>query len=304
MMGSLYRVFEAPFDAIPRPLRGMLLMLASSVSVVVMNVTIRHVSDDVHVFEVVFFRNLFAFLMFAPWFFGSEVSPFRTSRFGMLTLRAVLNTLAQFGHFAALALIPLADVTALGFTSPLFATLLAVLLLRESMSGRRWAGLLLGLIGALIILRPGIVEVGLGQGFVLLSTSTWACALIVIKLLSRTESSLTIAMYSGLLQVPLAFAAAVFVWTWPSFQEIGLYAMIGVLGGFAQLCLAQAFRDADATLVLPVDFTKLVWASIAGYLFFAEMPDVWTWVGAAVVCGAVLYMAIREKKERSVGEAV
>ena len=96
----------------------------------------------------------------------------------------------------------------------------------------------------------------------------------------------------------IAFIAALFVWQWPSLEQLFRLALIGALGAFAQLCMAQAFRDADVTLVLPVDFTKLIWASIGGYLFFAEIPDPWTWGGGAIVFSAVFYIAYQEKRER------
>jgi drug/metabolite transporter (DMT)-like permease len=291
------RAIVRHFDVIPRRLRGMLLMLAATLSIVAMNVTIREVAAQIHVFEIAFFRNLFGVLIFVPVLFRAEASPFRTRKLGLMTLRAALNIVAMLAFFYALTLIPLTDVTALSFTTPLFASVLAVVFLGETLSGRRWIGLVVGLTGALIILRPGVQEIGLGAAMVLLSSGTWACALMCIKVLTRTESALTIALYAALMQVPFAFVASLFVWVWPNWTELGLLALLGALGGFAQLCLSQAFRDADTTLVLPIDFTKLIWAGIAGYLLFAEIPDIWTVVGAVVVFAAVFSMAWQERRE-------
>ena len=275
----------------------MLLMLISTISIVGMNVTIRQVAADIHIFEIALFRNVFAALIFLPVLFRTEANPFRTRKFGLLTFRATLNTVAMLTFFYALTLIPLTDVTALTFTTPLFASLLAVVFLHEPMSGRRWVGLVIGLLGALIILRPGVQAIGLGSVLVLVSSATWACALMCIKVLTRTESAVTIALYAALMQVPFAFVASLFFWIWPSWEELGLLAIIGGLGGFAQLCLSQAFRDADTTLVLPVDFTKLIWAGLAGFLLFGEIPDIWTVAGAVVVFGAVFYMALQERRK-------
>jgi drug/metabolite transporter (DMT)-like permease len=285
------------YDTIPRPIRGMALMLASTLSVVGMNVSIRAVAADIHVFEIAFFRNLFGALIFLPVLFRTEANPLRARRFGLLTFRAALNTVAMLAFFFALTLIPLTEVTALSFTTPLFASFLAIAVLGEAMSRRRCIGLAVGLVGALVILRPGVQEIGLGPILVVLSSATWACALMCIKILTRTESALTIALYAALMQVPLAFVASLFYWVWPSWTQLGLLALVGGLGGFAQLCLTQSFRDADTTLVLPVDFTKLIWAGLAGFLLFAEIPDLWTVVGAAVVFGAVFHMAWRERGE-------
>jgi drug/metabolite transporter (DMT)-like permease len=294
---SPIRTVIRQFDAIPRDLRGMGLMLVASLSIVAMNVTVREIATHIHVFEIAFFRNLFGFLIFLPVLFRTEANPLRTRWLGLLALRAVLNTVAMLAFFYALTLISLTDVTALSFTTPLFASLLAIVFLHERVSARRGVGLVVGLVGALIILRPGLQAIGPGSLMVLLSSGTWACALICIKLLTRTESALTIALYAALMQVPVAFVASLFVWVWPSWWEFGLMAFIGGLGGFAQLCLSQSFRDADTTLVLPVDFTKLIWASLAGFILFAEIPDLWTVLGAAVVFGAVFYMALQERRK-------
>ena len=275
----------------------MLLMLAATLGVVTMNVTIREVAANIHVFEIVFFRNIFAVLIFVPVLFRAEANPLRARRFGLMTVRAVLNTVAMLSFFYALTLIPLTDVTALSFTTPLFASLLAIVFLGEKMSRRRMVGLMIGLAGALVILRPGIQAIGLGSLMVLLSSGTWACALMCIKVLTRTESALTIALYAALMQVPFAFVASLFVWVWPSWWELAMLAVIGGLGGLAQLCLTQAFRDADATLVMPVDFTKLIWAGLAGFVLFAEVPDIWTVLGAAVVFSAVFFMAWQERRQ-------
>lgn len=299
-MASSFRAFSEFFDAIPRPMRGMLLMLLSTVLVVMMNVTVRQIAKELHVIEIAFLRNLFGFLLFLPWLIGAKSNPLRTRRIGLHIGRAGFNTVATLTYYVALVLIPLVQVTALTFTSPLVATLLAVAVLHETMSGRRWMGFFIGLVGAIIILRPGIREIGTGHMMVLLSSAAWASALICTKVLARTETSLSIAAYSALLQVPIAAAGAVFFWEMPSLRQVGILIIIGGLAGFIQLCIAQAFRDADATLVLPVDFTKLIWASIAGYLVFSEIPDFWTWIGAIVVFLGVFYMAIQERKERPV----
>ena len=127
--------------------------------------------------------------------------------------------------------------------------------------------------GALVILRPGFEVVSFGMLVVLFSNLAWAGALHVIKMLARTETAVTTSMYAALLMVPMTLAPALFVWEWPNPDQLLWLVVIGICGSFAQLCLAQAFRDADATLVLPMDFTKLIWASLIGFFFFAEVPD-------------------------------
>ncbi len=283
----------AVFRAAPPPARGVAMMLIASVSVVVMNVLIRLIADDVHILEIAFFRTVFGFLVLVPWLLGPGFRTFHTKKLRMHAVRAVLNVTAMYLFFFGLLSIPLAKVNALAFTSPLFASALAILVLRERVTRVRILGLAMGFAGALVVLRPGVVEVGSGGLLILASCAIWACALMVIKVLARTESSLTIAVYAALLQIPFSAFFALFVWQWPSPYQLGVMAGIGALGGVAHLTLAQAFRETDVTVVLPADFTKLVWASLAGFLVFAEIPDLWTLVGALIICSAVFYLAVR-----------
>ena len=283
----------AVFGAASRPVRGVVMMLLASISVVVMNVLIRLISDEVHILEIAFFRTLFGFLVLLPWLVGSGFGAFHTQKLGLHAVRAVLNVAAMYLYFFGLLVIPLVKVNALAFTSPLFASALAIIVLREQVTRARVLGLILGFGGAMIVLRPGVVEVGSGGMLILTSCAVWACALMVIKVLARTDSSLTIAAYAALLQIPFCAVFAVFVWQWPTLYQFAMLAAIGALGGLAHLALAQAFRETDVTVVLPADFTKLVWASFAGFLVFAEVPDMWTYVGALVICCAVFYLAAK-----------
>ncbi|HET6522227.1 MAG TPA: DMT family transporter, partial [Geminicoccaceae bacterium] len=202
--------------------------------------------------------------------------------------------------FLGVSLTPLATVAALSFTSPLFATLGAILLLKEAMGIRRWTGLILGFAGALVILRPGVDAIDPGALLIVLSSALWACALIDIKILARTESSLTITAWAGLFLTPLSLLAAVWFWRWPTAEELAWLALVGALGSIGQLSVAQALKELDATVVLPLDFTKLIWGASIGYLIFAEIPDVWTFVGGMLILASVTYIAYREGRVKGV----
>lgn len=298
-MSGQTMAIAAYYRAIPPNIRGMALIVIAAISVNVMVVVIRQIKDDVHIFEIGFIRHVFSFLLFAPVFMRSGTAIFVTRRLGMLTLRAVLNVIAMFVYFIGVILIPMSEVTALGFTAPLFVAVLAVFFLDERMTAARLIGLGLGLAGALIILRPGLQTIAWGSMCILISSSTWAFALIVIKKLTRTESTLTITMYASLLQMPFSLIPALFVWTWPSAYVLFMIFLIAICGSIAHITVAQAFKDADATVVMPVDFTKIIWASVAGYLFFAEIPDIWTLIGGVIVFAGVLFIALRERNGKT-----
>lgn len=278
----------------PKAAAGALFMLAAALGSGCLAGVVRHLSADLHPFEIVFFRNLFAFVVLLPWLLRVGWEPLRTHQIGWHALRAGLNLLAMISHFYALAITPLAKVASLGFVSPLFATLFAVVFLRERLRRRRVIALALGLFGAVIIIRPGTEAMTPGALLVLFSAAVWGLALIVIKRLSRTDSSFTIAAYAGLLITPFSLVPALFVWQWPDPATWGWLIAVGAIGAAMHMAGAQAFRLADATAVLPVDFTKLAWAAIIGYLFFGEVPELWVWIGGAVIFASTIYIAYRE----------
>ena len=264
-----------------------------------MHTIIHHVSETVHPFVTVFFRLLFALFVVIPFFVRSGPSPLRTGRFGMLALRGVLNCGAMLCFFTALSLSPIADVTALSFTAPLFATLLAVLIFKERIGWRRVMAIVIGFIGTLIVLRPGFAELGLGNGLVLTAAVFWAACVIIIKDLGRTESAATITTYMSLVMAPLALIPALFVWSWPSMTDFGWLVALGLLGGCGQLAVSQALRKADTHVAMPFDFVRLIWVSLTGFIFFAEVPDIFVWVGGAVIMSSTAYITWREHRRKA-----
>lgn len=282
-------------------LRGIMWMLGSTVCLALMHTTIHHVSETVHPFVVVFFRLFFALIVVIPFFVRDGLAPLKTNKLGLLTLRGVLNFGAMVCFFTALSLAPIADVTALSFTAPLFATLLAVIILKEKLGWRRVAAIMAGFIGTLIVLRPGFAEISTGYILVLVATIFWGACVIIIKTLSRTESSVTITTYMSLVMAPLALIPALFVWSWPSLTDFAWLAFLGFLGGCGQMAVAQALRHAETHVAMPFDFVRLIWVSITGYLFFAEVPDIFVWLGGALIFSSTAYITIREHKIKKSG---
>ena len=288
-----------PFlGAVPARWRGVILMIVSTMFVTAMQATIRKVGQDVHPFEVAFFRNFFGLIIVLPLLYRAGFGILRTSQLKLHAVRGVLQTGGMLLFFTALTLAPLAQTVALSFTAPLFTAVLAILILRERADWQRWTALIGGLVGAWVVIRPGFAEVNIGTWFVILSSCTWGTTMIIIKYLGRTESSLTITVYMGLFMAPLSAIPAAFVWQWPATGDFLLLVLVGCLGGLAHLLLAQAFKEAEAGAILPFDFLRLIWASAIGFLLFAEVPDAWTWIGGAVIFGATTYMAIREARHR------
>jgi drug/metabolite transporter (DMT)-like permease len=297
-MSSLIAPLLRIYQTVPPPIRGMALMMTAAILNMCMASILKILVKELPVFEVAFLRHLFGTMLLLPLLLRPGANPFRTQRLGMHGLRALLNIVAILAYFTAVGMIPLTQVTALGFTSPLFASLFAVMILGEVMRRSRVIGLALGLVGAVIILRPGFQEISPGAMLALSSALFWAGAMTCIKSLSRTDSSVAIVFYAAFLQLPIAFVLTLFVWQMPTPAQFGLTFVIAIIGTLAQLSITQAFREADATVVLPMDFTKLIWASLLGYLLFSELPDIWAWIGGAVVFSGVLWVGYSEARDR------
>lgn len=273
-------------------------MMLSALGVVAMNVSIRQIADEIHPFVIAFFRHSIGICLMIPIFVRPGTNPFRTANLPLQGLRAILNVFAMLAYFLALTMEPLAKVVALTFTAPLIGTAGAIILLGERVSSARYVALAIGFFGAFLILRPWTVEISTGSILLIISSAMWGLALVVIKVLSRTDSPATIALYASLLQLPVCLIVALFYWQWPNFDQFMFMVLIAIFGCTTQLSLAQAFREADATVVLPADFTKLIFAGLAGWLFFSELPAIWIWLGGTVVFVGVFLNAWFEKRER------
>lgn len=283
----------------PEVTQGMLLIAVSALSFSAMHAVIRHATGFMHPFEVAFFRNAAGLSVLAPFFWRHGFRILKTSHLGLHACRGGLQICAMLLFFSALQRSPLAKLSALSFTAPLFATVVAVLFLGERVRMRRVAALVLGFAGAMVIVRPGLVGLDPGAVMVLASSVLWALTLLIIKSLSGTESSLTITAYMGVFLTPLSLVPALFVWRWPRLEELLWLVLLGVLGTIGHLLMAQAFKHADATAVMPVDFSRLVWASLIGFFLFDEVPEVWTWVGGTTIFASTVYIAYREARASS-----
>ena len=283
-------------ESVPPTLKGMALMLVVTFSFTAQLAIVKMVSAGLHPFEIGFFRQFFGLLVFVPVLLRHGPGILRSRHFGLFSLRAVLETASMLMFFTAIAITPLAKATALHYTAPLFATALAVMVLGESIRLRRVLGLVFGFTGALVVVRPDTIGVDVGAVLTVGSAALWGSTMIIIKVLSRTESSVKITIYIALMGTPLTFLAALPYWRAPTPEALGLMALAGALGSLAHLALAQAFKHADVTAVLPVDFMRLIWAAVFGFILFAEVPETWTWLGGTMIFSAVVYIAYREKQ--------
>jgi drug/metabolite transporter (DMT)-like permease len=289
----------APSAARSGNLYGMTLMLGATIVLIGQHTMVKYLSTDLHTFQIVFFRTVTALVFFLPWMLQSRQSILHTRRLGLHLVRAALQMVSALSFFFGLAVTPLATVTALHFTAPVFATLIAVFVLREAISVRRWSAIFLGFAGTYVILRPGLAEVPFGALMVVVSALSWGVAMVLIKILSRTDSSVTTTAYMYLLMTPMTFVAALIDWRWPTLAQYGWLLLIGVTGAAAHLLMAESLKQGDTHVVTPIDFFRLIWAALIGYFLFGEIPDAFTWIGGSMIIVSVSYIVWREHRVRS-----
>ena len=264
-------------------------MLAACVGLGMMANLIRFISGQIHPFEIVFFRNLMQLLLMLPWFFRHGPGVMRTTRLPLHMLRSVLGVFGMLCMFMALSLIPASEVTALTFTSPLFATLGAALILGETVRARRWGATAVGFLGALIILRPGMEEFTLATGLALTAAASRAMTALAMKSLSRTDNPNVMVAYMALITTPISLVAALFVWELPSWETLGWLVVLGTTATAVHLSLSRAYGATDASALQSFDFMRLPAAALFAFLIFGEVSDIWVWIGAGVVfCSTLL----------------
>tara|TARA_R110000868_G_scaffold11116_8_gene54477 strand:+ start:9044 stop:9964 length:921 start_codon:yes stop_codon:yes gene_type:complete len=288
------------FDGLTGPVRGTIWILISAVCLTAMAATVRHLSSDVHTFIIAFFRIGLGFVFMAPWLIRTRLKGLRTKKTPWFALRAVVTTVASLGFFYALGEIPLADAVAVMFTRPLYGTVFAIVFLGEIVGRRRWTALGFGFLGVLVMVRPGFEVINLGLAAVFVASIAGAAAAILIRYLSRTESPDTITMYMVLFTTPVMLTLALFVWQTPTWEQVGWLAFTGLTGTLGQRAMSRGYAAADASIILPMDFSRLIIAAVFGYVLFTEIPSVYTAIGGMLIFTSTVYIAQREaRKSRS-----
>lgn len=259
-----------------------------------MSVLIKLAQQDTNVFTAAFLRFFFGVMVLSPIFIKTKLNVFKTSHLKVHFLRVLINYPSMLLFFYGINFVTIEKANSLTFIVPFIATILAVIFLKEKIYVYRIFALVLGFIGMLIIIRPGMIEVSYGVYMILISSFLWAVMIIITKILSKDESAITILSYQYLLMFVISFVFALFNWQTPS-QETVLYLFLaGLSGTIFHLTLYQAYKLVDVSLVQPYSFLVLVFASILGYFVFDEVPDIYTWIGTSIIFVGIIIISIRE----------
>lgn len=300
---SVPSVPGAPAEIIstPKPLqndagKGIAFMLLGVGIFAIMDALIKWLGELYPTMQLVFFRSFFAFVPLSIVLIPAGIRSIKTTQLRGHMLRSMFGLCSMVCIFYSYSRMQLADAIAIGFAAPLFVTALSVPMLRESVGLRRWAAIIIGFIGTLIMTSPTSGVFSSISLVCLAGVFFYALAMVMIRLLSRTESPATIVFYFTLTCTLVSGTLLPFVWITPPFIHLCLLIAVGILGGSAQLAITHAFRAAPLPVVAPFDYTAMIYVTVIGWLVWGELPKSQIWVGAVIVMASGLYILFRETK--------
>ena len=278
----------------PKNLFAILLIFVAIFFGTTMGMLMKLAQNNLNVYTAGFLRFFLGLIIITPYILKTKFKVYKTKNLKIHLIRSGLNLPAMLIGFAALTLVPLEKISALSFIVPFVVTILAVVFLKERIRLYRISALIIGFIGMLIILRPGIIDVSVGIQMSLLSSLFWAVVIILTKKLTQNDSAITILTYQYTIMTVLSFLTVIFFWQNPSFISL-IYLLLAALSGtITHIALNHAFKLVDVSMTQPFSFFGLIIASLYGYLIFDEKPDIYTWVGASVIFIGITLITIRE----------
>jgi drug/metabolite transporter (DMT)-like permease len=281
---------------LPGNLRGVIWITVGSLAFAFNDAVIKKLGTKFDPYQLAFARYLVGLVILSPVFFNMGISGLKTQRLGLHMTRLVIACIAQVGVFYAVIHLYLADATAIAFSRPLFTTVVAVFMLSELVSRRRWIATSVGFVGVMIMVRPGHAGIDPVALIAVVSALTFAVANVMIRLMSDTEPPNRIMFYYHAGGTVVFLGPALYVWQTPVGIEWMLLAMIGALTTIGMMGFVRAFSVGEANAVGPIEYVRLIYAAIIGYAFFAEIPSLWTLAGAVVIVGSALYIAQDEAR--------
>ena len=255
------------------------------------DVVIKTLGRKIDPFELAFFRYAIGLVIMAPIFIRVGVAGLRTERLGLHLMRLSMACVAMIGVLVSVINLPLATATSLSFSRILFTTFVAVLILKEFVSARRWTATAIGFVGVVIMVRPSADGVDTIALIAIASAMTFAVANVLIRVLSRTEPPIRILFYYHLGGSLVFVGPAIYLWVTPVGVEWALVGAIGLLTTIGMVAFVRGFAVGEASVIGPMEYTRLIYAAVLGFLFFAEIPDPYTILGALIIVGATTFIA-------------
>ena len=273
---------------------AIFLIIISIIFGTLMGTFIKLAQEELNVFTTGFLRFFFGFLIITPYILKTKFEVFSTKNLKIHILRSTLNLPAMLLGFAALAMLPLEKMTAIHFIVPIIVTILAVIFLKEKIYLYRSIALVMGFLGMLIILRPGIIDISIGIYMALISSLIWSVVIILTKKVSKDDSAITILSHQYVYMSLFSFPLVIYFWDQPSLKTIIFILFAAMSGTILHIALNHAYKLVDVTMTQPYSFLGLIVSSIIGYFVFSDKPDFYTWLGASVIFCGVLLISYRE----------
>lgn len=287
------------WQALPGNARGSVIILVASLLSVIMTSLIKHVGQTIPVIEILFIRQVLVLTIISPVIIRHFDTVFMSKVYGLHSLRVSLSIVAMYTGFSAVVNMPLAEVTAISFARILFTTILAIIFLKEVIGLRRWTSIIIGFVGVLIIIRPDPDNLNIYAMMAIVSALFVSGGKIVLRKLSQRDNPSTIlALHSVSITLILAIPAYL-QWVMPNWHEMIFIVMIGGLMSAMQWLFIQALKVGEAAAITPMEYVRLIYAGIIGVIFFAEIPTIWTLVGASIIVGSTLYTMHRNTVKKS-----
>ena len=261
---------------------------------------VRWLGSELNPIQAAFIRYVFGLILVVPIFIKLRFSGQRSKRIGLLAIRGAIHGMAVMCWFFAMTQIPVAEVTALGFTSSIFITIGAIIFLREPIYLHRIVAVVIGLIGTMVILRPGIQAINIGATVLLISAFLFSCSLLMAKTLTKIETYTTIVAVLSLFATITLLPFAIIVWKTPNAWELFWLLMTAILATAGHYAMNRAFQISEITALQPVMFLQLVWATLLGLIMFNESPDIWVWIGGGIIVATATISARRDHRTRPV----
>jgi drug/metabolite transporter (DMT)-like permease len=286
----------ARWHALEPVARGAVLVSAGSMTLVIMATMVKFLGARLPSMEILFFRSLIGFFFVLPLFIRDPLLPLRTQRFGMHLVRGATGAVGNACFFWTITHMLLADAMALQFARPLFLIPLALIFLGEIAGWRRSIVAVVGFIGILLYARP--FTEGFDPNAFVGATGALFGGLVVIsiKRLQTTESTRVIMFYYAFWNAAFALIPAVWLWVTPTWPELALLAVIGFLGIIGQTMITHGLGQGDATVLVPLDYSRIVYSAALGYLLFGELPGLWSVAGMVLIIAASLYLVLTERR--------
>jgi drug/metabolite transporter (DMT)-like permease len=299
--------FKRPFELtslgtaflrLPKNTQGVLWMILATFVLATVNVVVKHLTNDYSVIQLVWARYIFHMVLVVAFLRSKFFKGFITNNVTMQMSRSALLATGTVLYFAGLVYIQIAEASSSSFIIPVLVTALAAPFLGEKVGLRRWIGVLIGAIGALIIIRPGMGLMHIAILFPFGTAFVHAFYQILTRKLSGTDSAITTLAYTAVVGTVLSSLAAPFYWSTPDLEGWVLMAIIGILGGLGHYFLIRAYEHAQAPVVAPFFYTHFLWTTLFGVTVFGDLPDMWTFIGAGIIFMSGLYIHHRESVRR------